>query len=115
MADNITSLSLKEANAEIARLRARLAARETGASSDKDAREPIAIVGMGCRYPGGVRTPDEFWELLTSGRDILREIPGERWDVDAFYDPQMTVPGKMYVRHGHYLDCLLYTSPSPRD
>ncbi len=120
MADNITSLSLKEANAEIARLRARLAARETDASSDKDAREPIAIVGMGCRYPGGVRTPQEFWELLTSGRDILREIPGERWDVDAFYDPQMTVPGKMYVRHGHYLDDIDQFDPqffglSPRE
>ncbi|MDG1209553.1 MAG: beta-ketoacyl synthase N-terminal-like domain-containing protein, partial [Paracoccaceae bacterium] len=92
-------LTLEEANAEIARLRAELAAGD-----DKAAREPIAIVGMGCRYPGGVRTPDEFWELLSSGRDILREIPGERWDVDAHYDPEVTVPGKMYVRHGYYLD-----------
>ena len=93
-------LNLEDANAEIAHLRAQLAANEGGVV----AREPIAIVGMGCRYPGGVRTPDEFWELLSSGRDILRDIPGERWDVDAHYEPEMTVPGKMYVRQGYYLD-----------
>ncbi|MDG1969963.1 MAG: SDR family NAD(P)-dependent oxidoreductase [Paracoccaceae bacterium] len=108
-------LTLEEANAEIARLRAELAAGD-----DKAAREPIAIVGMGCRYPGGVRTPDEFWELLSSGRDILREIPGERWDVDAHYDPEVTVPGKMYVRHGYYLDDIDQFDPqffglSPRE
>ncbi len=92
-------LTLDEANAEIARLQAQLAARDGG----KATRDPIAVVGMGCRYPGGVRTPDAFWDLLSSGRDILREIPGERWDVDAHYDPEVTVPGKIYVRHGYYL------------
>ena len=74
MSENISAeeplhLTLEKANAEIARLRAQLAASE----GDMTAREPIAIVGMGCRYPGGVRTPAEFWELLSSGRDILRE------------------------------------------
>ncbi len=116
MAIDTRPLSLKEANDEIARLRAELAARDDG----RAAREPIAIVGMGCRYPGGVRTPDEFWELLSSGRDILRDIPGERWDVDAYYDPEMPVPGKMYVRHGHYLDDIDQFDPqffglSPRE
>ncbi len=119
-------LSLDEANAEIERLRAKLAERESndgsvfGNAAGKAAREPIAIVGMGCRYPGGVRTPDDFWELLSSGRDILREIPNERWDVDAHYDPEMPVPGKMYVRHGHYLDDIDQFDPqffglSPRE
>lgn len=108
-------LTLDQAHAEIARLRAELAK-----NSDHSAREPIAVVGMGCRFPGGVRTPDEFWELLTSGRDVLREIPAERWEVDAFYDPEMTVPGKMYVRHGHYLDDIDQFDPqffglSPRE
>ena len=79
MSEDSPSLSLEAANAEIARLQAELAAEKSG----KAAREPIAIVGMGCRYPGDVRTPDEFWELLSSGRDILRDIPSERWDVDA--------------------------------
>jgi len=114
MTEHSQPLSLEEANAEIERLRAQLAARD-----DRSA-DPIAVVGMGCRYPGGVRTPDEFWELLSSGRDILREIPGERWDVDAYYDPEMTVPGKMYVRHGHYLDDIDQFDPqffglSPRE
>ena len=87
---------LEKANAEIARLQAELAARE----GDKASREPIAIIGMGCRYPGGVRTPDEFWHLLSSGRDILCDIPDDRWDVDAHFDPEVNVPGKMYVRQG---------------
>lgn len=110
-------LTLEEANAEIARLRAQLAAKENGSGAD---REPIAVVGMGCRYPGGVRTPDQFWELLKSGRDILRDIPAERWDVDAHYDPEVTVPGKMYVRQGYYLDDIDQFDPqffglSPRE
>ena len=92
--------TLEEANAEIARLQAELSAREGGEAL----REPIAIIGMGCRYPGGVRTPDEFWHLLSSGRDILRDIPDDRWNVDAYFDPEVTVPGKMYVRQGYYLD-----------
>ncbi|MEP1205831.1 MAG: SDR family NAD(P)-dependent oxidoreductase [Rhizobiaceae bacterium] len=109
-------LTLKQANAEIARLREQLATIDGGEA----AREPIAVVGMGCRYPGGVRTPDDFWELLSSGRDILRDIPSERWDVDAHYDPEMTVPGKMYVRQGYYLDDIDQFDPqffglSPRE
>ena len=111
-----TPLTLEEANAEIARLRAQFAAQESTTAG----REPIAVVGMGCRYPGGVRTPDQFWELLRSGKDILRDIPGERWDVDAFYDPEVTVPGKMYVRQGYYLDDIDQFDPqffglSPRE
>lgn len=107
-------LTLEEANAEIARLRAQLARQ------GEAAHEPVAVVGMGCRYPGDVKNPDEFWELLESGRDVLREIPSERWDIDAYYDPEMTVPGKMYVRHGHYLDDIDQFDPqffglSPRE
>lgn len=113
--DQSQPLTLEQANAEIARLRAQLAAGD-----GETAREPIAVVGMGCRYPGGIRTPDEFWELLKSGRDILRDIPSERWDVDAHYDPEITVPGKMYVRHGYYLDDIDQFDPqffglSPRE
>ena len=109
-------LTLEEANAEIERLRAQLAASD----GDVARREPIAVVGMGCRYPGGVKSPDEFWELLSSGRDVLREIPNERWDVDAYFDPEMTVPGKMYVRKGYYLDDIDQFDPqffglSPRE
>ena len=92
--------TLEEANAEIKRLQEELAIR----MNNEVSREPIAIIGMGCRYPGGVRTPDEFWHLLSSGKDILRDIPTDRWDVEAHFDPEVTVPGKMYVRQGYYLD-----------
>ena len=49
--------------------------------------EPIAIIGMGCRYPGGANSPEEFWNILISGVDGIREVPKERFDVDAYYCP----------------------------
>jgi acyl transferase domain-containing protein len=67
-------------------------------------REPIAIVGMGCRFPGGADTPARFWELLLSGRDAVTEVPADRWDIDAFYDPDPDAPGKMATRWGGFLD-----------
>ncbi|MBU0485486.1 MAG: SDR family NAD(P)-dependent oxidoreductase [Proteobacteria bacterium] len=66
--------------------------------------EPIAIIGMACRFPGGANDPDSFWRLLKSGTDAIGEIPGDRWDVDAYYDPDPEAPGKMYCRRGGYLD-----------
>ena len=66
--------------------------------------EPVAILGMGCRFPGGVSTPAEFWRLLCAGVDAIREVPAERWDVAALYDPDPNAPGKMYTRHGGFLD-----------
>jgi 3-oxoacyl-(acyl-carrier-protein) synthase len=66
------------------------------AASEARGREPIAVVGMGCRLPGGVTTPVEYWTLLREGRSGIREIPGDRWDVDAYYDPDPQAIGKMY-------------------
>jgi acyl transferase domain-containing protein len=66
-------------------------------------REPIAIVGMGCRFPGDVDSPESFWDLLTSGRDGITEIPPERFDVDAWYDPDPAVPGKIATRWGGFV------------
>jgi acyl transferase domain-containing protein/acyl carrier protein len=65
--------------------------------------EPIAIVGLACRFPGGADTPEAFWELLRDGVDATSEIPGDRWDVDAWYDADLEAPGKMYVRRGGFL------------
>jgi iturin family lipopeptide synthetase A len=65
--------------------------------------EPIAIVGLGCRMPGA-RDPDAFWELIRDGGDAITEIPPERWDVDACFDPERGRPGKSYTRHGGFLD-----------
>ena len=50
-------------------------------------REPIAIVGIGCRFPDGSRNPEEFWQSLRDGVDAVREVPADRWDAAAFYDP----------------------------
>ncbi|WPB82528.1 amino acid adenylation domain-containing protein [Archangium violaceum] len=66
--------------------------------------EPIAIIGMACRMPGGADSPDSFWELLRNGTDTIRDIPAERWDVDAFYDPDPSAPGKTYTRRGAFLE-----------
>ena len=66
--------------------------------------EPIAIIGLGCRLPGGVNGPEDYWRLLENGIDAVGPVPAERWDVDAYYDPVRTTPGKMYTRSGGFLD-----------
>jgi acyl transferase domain-containing protein len=70
------------------------------------AAEAIAIVGMGCRFPGGADSPEKFWRLLWDGRDALREIPEDRWLLRAFYDPDTTKPEKIYTRHAGFVDLL---------
>jgi acyl transferase domain-containing protein/acyl carrier protein len=66
--------------------------------------EPLAIVGMACRFPGGSSTTAAFWQLLSSGSEAIGDLPADRWDVDAYYDPKPGTPGKMYVRRGAFLD-----------
>jgi len=68
--------------------------------------EPIAIIGMGCRFPGGVNNPDEFWQLLREGKEGITEIPSERWNIDAYYDSNPDAPGKMSTRYGGFLDAV---------
>ena len=65
--------------------------------------EPIAVVGMGCRLPGGAGDPESLWKLLRTGFDAVTDIPPDRWDVDAYYDPDPNAAGKMYVRSGAFL------------
>ncbi len=65
--------------------------------------EPIAIVGMACRFPGAENL-EQYWRLIAEGIDATGEIPPDRWDVDAFYDPDPDAPGKMYTRWGGFID-----------
>jgi acyl transferase domain-containing protein len=64
----------------------------------------VAIVGIGCRFPGGVRTPEEFWELLCNGVDAISEMPADRFDLDSLFDPDPGRAGKLYTRWGGFLD-----------
>src|ERR1700678_659473 len=59
------------------------------------ARQPIAIVGMGCRFPGDVSDPAAFWQLLKDGREAITEVPADRWKIDDYYDPDAAKPAKM--------------------
>lgn len=67
-------------------------------------REPIAIIGIGCHFPGGATGPREFWDLLCDGADATREIPSQRWEMRKFYDPDAGKSGKMNTFRGGYLD-----------
>ncbi|MEV0070583.1 type I polyketide synthase [Amycolatopsis sp. NPDC050768] len=69
-----------------------------------DPEEPIAIVGIACRYPGGVTTPEDLWRLVADGEEALTPFPADRgWNVDALYDPEPGKPGHSYVKHGAFL------------
>jgi acyl transferase domain-containing protein len=66
--------------------------------------EPNALIGIGCRFPGGATDPASFWKLLCDGVDAIGEIPRDRWDIKAFYDPELGRPGKSCSRRGGFLD-----------
>ena len=92
-----TESTVKRALREIRELKAQLA------KSEASQREPLAVVGIGCRLPGGVTGPESFWELLLEGRDAIGEIPPDRWNSAAFYDGDPDAPGKVSTRFGGFI------------
>ncbi|AOX04464.1 hypothetical protein BJP34_22190 [Moorena producens PAL-8-15-08-1] len=87
---------------------------------ERSKSEPIAIIGMGCRFPGGANDPETFWRLLRDGTDAISSIPCSRWDIDAYYDPNPDTTGKMYIRQAGLLSQVDQFSPqffgiSPRE
>ena len=80
------------------------AARRDLPARDEGAREPIAIVGIGCRFPGGVSNPEDFWALLESGTDAITEVPDDRWNARSFFDSDPSKPGKTYSRWGGFVE-----------
>ncbi|MFY2561182.1 type I polyketide synthase, partial [Corallococcus terminator] len=71
---------------------------------ERGQREPIAIIGMSCRFPGGATSPEAFRELLSSGRDAVRDVPVERWDAEALHDPDPDAQGALTARKGCFID-----------
>ena len=67
-------------------------------------KDRIAIIGIGCRFPGGVTDAESFWKLLVERRDAVSDVPADRWNVERYYDPEPAIPGKTFVKRGGFLD-----------
>ncbi len=113
--DRVASLSPEKR----ALLEKRLQGRREPAPASA-AADPIAIVGMGCRFPGGADSPEAFWSLLVNGVDAISEVPRARWDVERIFDADTSRPGTTNSRHGGFLDGIDMFDPgffgiSPRE
>src|SRR3954452_237230 len=83
-------------------------------------KDRIAIIGIGCRFPGGVNDAESFWRLLVEGRDAVSEVPSDRWSVERYYDPEPGIPGKTFAKRAGFLDQIDQFDPqffgiSPRE
>ncbi|WP_062432672.1 type I polyketide synthase [Herbidospora daliensis] len=88
---------LKRVTVELTQTRRQLAAAEDRA------HEPVAIIGMACRFPGGGETVEGYWDMLSQGRNGVTEVPASRWNIDDYYDPDPRTPGAIYTRDGAFL------------
>ncbi len=86
----------------------------------KSTLEPIALIGIGCRFPGGASDPASFWRLLVDGVDAVTEVPASRWNKKSFYDPEAGKPGKSHACWGGFVEGIDQFDPqffgiSPRE
>ena len=93
-----TMTPLQRAFLALEQSRARVAALEAARS------EPIAIIGLGCRAPGGVDDAASFWRLLEERRDAISAVPGDRFDIERYFDPDPDAPGTIATREGGFLE-----------
>ncbi len=70
---------------------------------EREKNEPIAIIGLGCRFPQAGDRPEDFWQMLIDGKSGITEVPADRWDIDAYYNLDANTPGKMYSRYGGFV------------
>lgn len=89
--------------ADMSALKLAYAAQQLEPSQRVLAAEPIAVIGMSCRFPGGADSLDGYWRLLAAGGDAIVEIPAQRWDLQRLFDANPKAPGKHHCRHGGYL------------
>jgi acyl transferase domain-containing protein/NADPH:quinone reductase-like Zn-dependent oxidoreductase/SAM-dependent methyltransferase/acyl carrier protein len=83
-------------------------------------KDPIAIIGIGCRFPGGVHDTESFWKLLVEAREAVVDVPADRWNIERFFDAEPGLPGKSIARRGGFLDAIDQFDPqffgiSPRE
>ena len=83
--------------------------------------DPLAIIGMSCRYPGGVSSPEDLWQVIADERDVISDFPDDRgWNLESIYDADPDSRGKSYVNRGGFLDDVVGFDPaffgiSPRE
>ena len=108
-------------NSQDSRLHSAASESDFNAGTNREVKtEPVAIIGIGCRFPGGATSPETLWRLLRDGVDAITEIPANRLDIDTLYDPRPGTPGKIVARRGGFLEDLDQFDPysfgiSPRE
>ena len=105
MGEQVADQTYRKALAVIEKLRAELA------DARSEVFSPVAVVGMGCRYPGGADDPQQYWDTLVGKVDGVGEVPADRWDADAYFDPQGG-PGRTISRWGGFLEDIDQFDPS---